>query len=565
MDSVKLDTGKPDRCDRGVKASRVAGVIVFIAALLIQLQSIPGYTPDYDQAHVLSVGRDFVEHGVFPDHGSRNSLRAFNPPIFPWLFIPPMMFTSNVSVILIFPALLLHSLALFALYRTASTYFHPTAGVLSITLYAFSIQGLYFGHSSWQQGLLAPLYTLLLSCFFRWLLDDRPSYSAVALFLCSVITGVHWGGILTFGVFGILAGLNRRNLQPIRLVVGGFLAALIWLPYLRFENGRGYANIKAFLRQTPIAAPAPSEVTSLCPPEDQQGTDAPGLKGKLKKSLAESAILYEAARRFYHILQGIPGAVRALYVNFHWDPHKGSKGPLPYLLMFVMQAGVFLLALAWLGLKILWRKESKPSERLLVLVFALPAVLQNLSGYWTSSLKRPDVSWMFYGPQMMIIAHGLTATRFGRTGWVRLGVPLLLAVWVGWILFTTIPATAMRVAKGEPSPRMLVADSIADDLATEGRREASIRYDFLPENPEWCWVVSFGALDSRYSLGAAFDYLLESVHGVRNTHPTPDGMAPDPDYVVVYPAGLKRNLASGTKGRQLTPDNASIQVVKIQR
>ena len=149
-----------------------------MAAAVTETAIVPRYTPDFDQAQVLYVARDFVEHGVFTNHGILNSRYAFNPPFFVWLYLLPMWLGLDVSWVLILPALSLHILALLLLFMIGKDYFSRDVGLAAATLYAFSRLGVYFGQASWAQGLLSPHYVLVLFCVFRWLVDGKTWYSA---------------------------------------------------------------------------------------------------------------------------------------------------------------------------------------------------------------------------------------------------------------------------------------------------------------------------------------------------------------------------------------------------
>ena len=156
-------------------------VSLVVLALAVQLPNVLVYGVGYDPAQVLYLAWDFIDEGIFPVHGILNSLGAYNPPFFVWLYLLPMMLTRDHGWVLTLPALSLHILAILILYRLGRRYFNPGLGLAAAALYAFSPLGLYFGNSSWAQGLLSPLYVLMVLFMSEWLLECKSWYVALLL------------------------------------------------------------------------------------------------------------------------------------------------------------------------------------------------------------------------------------------------------------------------------------------------------------------------------------------------------------------------------------------------
>ena len=230
--------------------------------------------------------------------------------------------------------------------------------------------------------------------------------------------------------------------------------------------------------------------------------------------------------------------IRVLSVNFHWSPSQPSPGSIQQKMVYFAGTASFLVGLGVLLYRLGIRRTASPAERLLLLSFLLPAMLQNLTPRGT--MVRPDISWLFYGPQVLIIAYALTLPCWAKARvvqvavWVTVGLLIVPSVYKVWE-WPVAPAL-----RGEGCLQCRMAAWIAEDLTALGRKEASIRYDYLRESPEQCWKVSFATLGDTYYFGAENDYLLLTLYGIRNTSKAPDGWAADPDYIVVIPEGLHR-------------------------
>ena len=72
----------------------------------------------------------------------------------------------------------------------------------------------------------------------------------------------------------------------------------------------------------------------------------------------------------------------------------------------------------------------------------------------------------------------------------------------------------------------------------EGGAALTISYDLLPELAHHWWIVPWHSIDPLYGMGMAYDYLLESQHGLRNRNADPLGLAADADYVVTSQPGV---------------------------
>lgn len=532
------------------RLEKLAIVGVIILAVVAQLSYIPFYPVKFDQSQVLYLAWDFVTKGILPIHGILNSLRAYNPPFFVWLYILPMMLTQDPSWVLILPALLLHVLALVVLYSLGRRYFGPRAGLVAATLYAFSERGLYFGHASWAQGLLAPSYVLMVFCLFRWLLEGNSWYGVLLAPLAAWITGVHWGGALTVGVLLLLPLLFRARLQPVPIIIGVLIALALWAPYLNFEQDRTFADVRALV-QGRLPVPKPEEIAPFC---HQEAMNQEQIKS-FQTEQGSMSRWKDAVRSewpvVYAVLSKVSvsswGMIRALSTNLHWSALQPSfPGSPQERTLYLVETAFFLIGVIGVGV-LLYRlgiqRTATPAERLLFLSLFLPTLLQNLSPY--TALSRPDVSWLFYGPQVLIIAYACVVPRWARTR----AVQTLLLVGLAMLIILVSHNAWGRISlalRDTPNPQRQMVAWIAEDLTGQGQQQASIRYDLLQDRPEWCWIVSRSTLEENCYIGTQHDYLLLTLHGIRNTEKAPDGWAWDPDYIVLFPEGIHRyDLAQG--------------------
>ncbi len=521
-----------------------APVMTVIAlAAILPLAALPAYVLDADTAQVLYLARDFAMRGIFPVHGILNSQAAYNPPHFVWLYLLPTLALPHAPALAtLLPAVVLNALSLYLLYRLGQRHINRRAGLIAAVLYAFSPLGLIAGSSDWAQYLLPHFFVLTAFCLSEWLVDGRKWSVAVLLPLLAWTTGVHWGGTIAIGATLILVLLFRPRLAIAPVTIGLLAAIALWLPYLSFEAGRGFADITAvapFDPSPPGRVPADCQQSPTLAALASHLTAPAELLGCLKGVIyTRSPFLYRALRLIGKTALTAPAALlQALLVNYHWYPYVlGRHGP-------GVQWGRYLLSLGFLGLGVgtllrhVLQKRAGDSERLLLWGFAVPLLLQSLTPY--NALERPDITWLFYGTQVLVTAYALTTPHWMHSTLAKGLLKISLAALI-LLPFRSAWGGFAALLEGRQSDQQRVVASIAADVLASGRHEAAIRYDFLPEHPDWRWLADFHAYDPYYRIGAEYDYLLEALYGVRNTSQAPDGMAQHPDYVVLEARGLRR-------------------------
>ena len=529
----------------------VLGVVITTGNHLL---SIPSYSIDFDRAQVLYLVWDYVDKGIFPVHGIMNSQGALNPPFFVWLYIPGMKITLDPSWVLPFPALGLHLVATLLLYRIGRRYFNMQVGVVAVYFYAFSRWGFYFGHTSWAQGLLPPVFIIMLYGIFQWIEEKKPWYLAGLLVVAAFVPGVHWGGIVLFGVLVLLTLFYRPKIKLAPLLVGIVLVGVLWFPYLKFEADRNFSDFKVLVNGE-ISTEDPGKISALCVTDTPTATEDLGIQKQVSNFLQEKIpFLFPILERGFWFALGM---VRSLESNFYWSLARGVAATPFRRGLYYVETGLFVWGLGYLLYR-LYKRQATRSEQLLLLGYLLPTAIQNITPHHTSF--RPSISWMFYGAQMLVIAYGIaiptwTKQKFARWA-VLAGLLVLLVQGTGQIV-----NTAWQLSTAEfPNQQRTMIDWIANDLAKRGETSATIRYDYLRTFPGDCWIVANGSLvnHERYYVGVEHDYLLESLYSIENMNKTPDGQVENPDYILIYSMSLSQYEPLQTQYEVVTFDRYSI-------
>ncbi len=512
-------------------------VIIFIVVALVQISYVVKSPVKIDQVQLLYIAHDFIENGVIPSHGNINSHGAYNPPFHPWLYVPFMVFITNPSVVLILPGVILHGIALLLLFQMGQRYFSCRTGILSTIFYSFTFLGLYLGHTSWH-ALIAPLSVIILYFIFRWIMDGKGWAMAGGIIAVSYIAGLHWSGLLSILVFVILYFIFRPSIKRVSLVGGLVVAVLIWLPFLSLEIQRSFADV-LILAKGPVDFVDPHEITPLCPPreemypEDSVKGEGGGIKNEIKSNFPS---IYMFIRRV--AINGI-GFIRSFYINFYWSPLEPTTGTLYQKVQFSVMSLLFMLGLGYLLYKTFLQKKATQADRLLLLAFFIPVVLQNLTPF--TAYERPDICWLVYGVQILMMSNVCAHPRLLKNVVYKVFLTLLILFLIIPPLYETV-GRMNKWAAGESHPSHDMMTWVASDAKEHKHEAIAVQYDFLKDEKGWCWITSYTALDlmDTYYIGAEFDFLLEVIHGLNNTAKTADGLVEDPDYIVLFARGLSR-------------------------
>mgnify|MGYP005840137399 CR=1 FL=1 len=487
----------------------VLGCMIVLYSVAI-IGIMPTVSAFYDAAQVFYLAKYFSSSGTFPAYGIINSQMLYNPPFFVWYYYIPAIFTSDPGLLTIVPALPAQIVTMVLLYLIGRDYFRPIMGLVVATLYAFTPLGMVLGRIGWAHAFVAPLYVAIVFCLFRWLISRQNIYIIPLIVLCGWITGVHLAGALTFVVVAASAFVSRTLPSPRLLIIGLGLLVLLYTPFLIFQYSRGFADIIGLV-QPPANPISPTELSPLCPPD--------------WNATLPSATLAEG------VTVGNFGTsmVRAIYNNYYF---RTPWSVYEHIIVFTF-VPLFGLACMRLIYHIV-RRRATPAEYLLLLVFGIPLILQNLTSF--NTIARPDITWMLFGVQMLIIGYGITVPTYMQARPMQIAVIVALSLMIGYQSYQA-GQTLGAWGRGDLyDGRQEIADAIAADAAPRGLQAVAIRYDFLRDDPSVCWIVGMSTIIDTGYIGTEFDYYLHFMHKLPNLAQTPDGWVEDPDYIVTRAA-----------------------------
>ncbi len=538
---------------------------IFALSVVVKLVAAQNMVWEIDYVPVIARGQAFFDGGGFPVVGTLSSVAAYNMPFLVWLHMPALLLTRDVPAIFLITLLTFNFIATLFVYRFGVEFFNARVGLLAAALFTFSETAISGSYTGWAQLLLPGFYIIVLYSLYRWRIHGHGGYAALAIITTTAATMTHFSAVLLFGVIVAFAIITRPALRLNAIGVGLVAAAILLAPYLAFEAGRDFVDVRAFLTQT---ITVPSDVLDPYRPENQppvatppdEPSASPKLPGQQSDEPAPSVI-----ERILSRLSAVPGQVwDGLLLVFTFVPTAGLHIVLADL--FLLGIGIALYETAqhirrgWrvhTGSGRLWRVrpaadalvETTPGRITLLFI----CILLVLAGLIVTGSPAAEQSTYYYGLfslQFVIVAYAVDALlnlKFvsqQARGWLT---TVVLIIIIGIPAAARISRENDRLANDDRYSAYNVGlyrhvNSAVAWIAADwgGGESLTVSYDILRETPQQWWVAAWHTVDSGYRMGMAYDYLLHSYYGLENANQSPDGLADDADYIVVYRPGLRR-------------------------
>lgn len=542
-------------------------LLIFLISIPIKLAAAQEMPFDIDYVPVLARGYDWLQGGPFPAYGTLSSVAAYNMPMLAWLHLPALALTQDGYLTILLTMLSFNLISIATLYRLGTSMFDVRVGLIAATLFAFSASGISSAYIAWAQQLLPGFFALVLLCLWEWHAQQRGIFLALAGILATAAFMTHFSAVLLFPAMLVFALLTRARWQWRWLIIGAIGSLLLLAPYLHFQVERDFADLRAFLNETPLvgeaimaeyaylkpgAGPLPFENgETLTPPENaeeeiivspQASTTAPRWQRALDLALRTPGQIIERTNMgFTHgttqlaerapSLALVASGVQMLWQALFWIV---GVGALSQTLRTWWQQG------RKMGVLLSLLTHTDTGRIILLLVFNYTVVLGFVL---TRNMDQPTYFMGLQMIQWLLVAYGLY--WLVQFKWLRWSVLVLLIAHISF----NMSERALRLITYDDTVHSNfnvsiyrhisgVSDAIAADWDSPDR--VTIQYDIVPEMRTLWWIAPWSHTDPNYRYGWNFDFLLELEHGISNTNLHPLGQADNPDYIVVYEPGLSR-------------------------
>ncbi|MBP8950702.1 MAG: glycosyltransferase family 39 protein, partial [Candidatus Promineofilum sp.] len=214
-------------------------------ALFLRLRGLDTTGLWGDQAFTLNTAMRWVNGGPLPLAANKSSVGFVNPPLIEYLYGAALFLWRDILSVSLLT--LLGGLAAVAVTGAVTArLFGRRAALWAMLAFAAAPWAVFWSQLIWNQTLVPPFAALALGGLLLYLFD-RPR--AIYLIGCFAATAamiqLHPGSAVQLLTIALALLFYRRRVRPAHVVAGAAVFALLFLPYLLYQIGTGWADLAA--------------------------------------------------------------------------------------------------------------------------------------------------------------------------------------------------------------------------------------------------------------------------------------------------------------------------------
>jgi hypothetical protein len=222
-------------------------IVVIIVSFLASVLTAQGWrsrVPTFDLVTAIRAVHALVDAGALPEHSDLGSYGSFNAPGPAWLMLPSTLLFHDPRLSEYVGAGLLHFLTLLGVFLLGRKYFGTWCGCLAVVLYGLSAQGLWWAGSLWTFG-SPDMFIWLVYLASEWVTrrDGRFLAAAVGAYALGMYVDLALAPAIALLPVIWLVYRPPVTLKP--LLTAAAVLLIVWFPYLRFEAGRSFVDLRS--------------------------------------------------------------------------------------------------------------------------------------------------------------------------------------------------------------------------------------------------------------------------------------------------------------------------------
>lgn len=218
---------------------------IMLIALALRLRGLETTGLWGDQAFTLNTAMRWVNGGAMPLAANKSSVGFVNPPMIEYLYAAALAVWPDilsVSLLTLLGGLLAVAVTGFVTARL----FGRRAGLWAMLAFAVAPWAVTWSQLIWNQTMVPPFAALTLGGLLLYLAGrPRAVYLVVAFAAAAAMTQVHPGTAIQLATISMALLLFRRRVHWPHVLVGAAIFAALYLPYLVYQIGTGWADFHA--------------------------------------------------------------------------------------------------------------------------------------------------------------------------------------------------------------------------------------------------------------------------------------------------------------------------------
>ncbi len=189
----------------------------------------------------------WVNGGDIPLASNKSSVGFMNPPMIEYLYAATLRLWPDILSVAVM-TMISGMLALAAAAWSAYKLFGKRAAFWAMLILAVNPWSVYYSQLIWNQTMVPVFSALTLASLTLYLtIRPRPIYLILTFVWAACMTQVHPGSAVQLLTVGLVLLVFRRRVRLWPLVVGVITLVLLYIPYLLYESGVGWGDVKAIL------------------------------------------------------------------------------------------------------------------------------------------------------------------------------------------------------------------------------------------------------------------------------------------------------------------------------
>jgi len=230
-------------------------------ALFLRIRGLDSTGIWSDQAFTLNTAMRWVNGSPMPLASNKSSAGFVNPPMIEYLYAAALRVWPDVLSVAVL-TMISGMIAIAAAGWSAYKLFGKRAAFWTVLIFSANPWGVFYSQLIWNQTMVPIFSTLTFACLLLYFaVEQRPAYLILSFVWAACMTQVHPGASVQLLTMGIIFAIFWRKLRVWPLVSGVILFVLSYVPYLLYESGVGWADVKAMLALA--GQPAPFSIAAI--------------------------------------------------------------------------------------------------------------------------------------------------------------------------------------------------------------------------------------------------------------------------------------------------------------
>jgi 4-amino-4-deoxy-L-arabinose transferase-like glycosyltransferase len=223
----------------------LAGAAILLLAFALRFRGLDTTGLWGDQAFTLNTAMRWVNGGPVPLAANKSSVGIMNPPMIEYLYAAALRLWGDILSVSIL-TLIGGLVAVAVTGLVTARIYGRRAALWTMLAFAVAPWAVFWSQLIWNQTMVPPFAALALGGLLLYLVEaPRWPWLVASFAAAAAMTQVHPGSAVQVGTIGLCLLLFRQRVVWRHVFAAAAVFALIYLPYLLYQIGTGWTDLRA--------------------------------------------------------------------------------------------------------------------------------------------------------------------------------------------------------------------------------------------------------------------------------------------------------------------------------